>query len=185
MVAIDALQQPQRGTLGRFRALLWNARSHANRRGHRCFLCWSERMPTSGVPRRGFPSDADRTDLPCLLSPGRHADAPPLAQDGVSSSFTSHTSTEARTPGVSEASIARGPVHRPACPRESRSTAGPRPFPDSRQEHLESRNGDAGRGPPDSLIRERAPSMRSALTSVNLTTRTYMATTFSFAVPRP
>src|SRR5450755_405928 len=42
-----------------------------------------------------------------------------------------------------------------------------------------------GGGPPDSVIRERAPLIRSALTSVNLTTRTYTATTLSFAVLRP
>lgn len=66
----------------------------------------SERLPRPACLAVAFRQT--RIGPICLAACRRDVmrDAPPVAQDGVSSSFTSHTSTEARTPGVSEASIA-------------------------------------------------------------------------------
>ncbi len=97
------------------------------------------------------------------------------AQDGERSSVTSQVSTEARVPGVSEASIAantRADARMSsAVSKYCRTTAVPCSASDSICSRLVE---TPGGGPPDSLICASTASIRSALTSVNLTTRTYV-----------
>src|SRR4051812_14904687 len=95
-------------------------------------------------------------------------------------------STEARVPGVSAASIAVNawaPASMSSAVAKYWSTIA---VPCSSScKILRPVVGTPGGGPSDSSMRASSASIRSALTSVNLTTRTYTAATSAFGLMRP